>query len=59
MVECRKPMQSTMHVYEVHPRKDKRGADLISDVVPLVGCGMTRQIMQPATLCTAVDHMML
>ena len=23
-----------MHVYEVHPRKDKRGVDLISDVLP-------------------------
>ena len=26
-------MQS-MHVYEVRPRKDKRGVDLISDVLP-------------------------
>ena len=24
-----------MHVYEVRPRKDKRGADLISDDLPL------------------------
>ncbi len=23
-----------MHIYEVHPRKDKRGVDLISDVLP-------------------------
>jgi hypothetical protein len=23
-----------MHVYEVRPRKDKRGVDLISDVLP-------------------------
>ena len=23
-----------MHVYEVHPRKDKRGVDPISDVLP-------------------------
>jgi hypothetical protein len=23
-----------MHVYEIRPRKDKRGADLISDVLP-------------------------
>ncbi len=23
-----------MHVYEVHPSKDKRGVDLISDVLP-------------------------
>jgi len=28
-------MQSTMHVYEVRPRKDKRGFDLVSDVLPL------------------------
>jgi hypothetical protein len=30
-------MQSTMHVYEVRPRKDKRGVDLISDALPF-GC---------------------
>jgi hypothetical protein len=24
----------TMHVYEVRPRKDKRGFDLISDALP-------------------------
>ena len=23
-----------MHIYEVRPRKDKRGVDLISDVLP-------------------------
>ena len=28
------PMQSTMHVYEVRPRKDNRGVDLMSDVLP-------------------------
>jgi hypothetical protein len=27
-------MQSTIHVYEVCPRKDQRGVDLISDVLP-------------------------
>jgi hypothetical protein len=27
-------MQSTMRVYEVRPRKDHRGVDLISDVLP-------------------------
>jgi hypothetical protein len=27
-------MQSTMHVYQVRPRKDKRGVDLISDTLP-------------------------
>jgi hypothetical protein len=29
------PMQPT-HVYEVRPRKDHRGVDLISDVLPFV-----------------------
>ena len=28
------PMQSTIHVYEVRPRKDGRGFDLISDALP-------------------------
>jgi hypothetical protein len=27
-------MQSTMHVYEARPRKDKRGVDLTSDALP-------------------------
>ena len=27
-------MTTSEHVYEVRPRKDKRGADLISDVLP-------------------------
>ena len=27
-------MIAAVHVYEVRPRKDKRGVDLISDVLP-------------------------
>ena len=27
-------MEAVKHVYEVRPRKDKRGLDLISDVLP-------------------------
>jgi hypothetical protein len=27
-------MTSSQHVYEVHPRKDKRGFNLISDALP-------------------------
>ena len=27
-------LHSFMHVYEVRPRKDKRGVDLISDALP-------------------------
>jgi hypothetical protein len=32
-------MRELIHVYEVRPRKDKRGFDLISDVLHLIGCG--------------------
>jgi len=28
-------MESTIHVYQVHPPKHHRGFDLISDVLPL------------------------
>jgi len=28
------PLISMMHVYEIRPRKDKRGFDLISDALP-------------------------
>jgi hypothetical protein len=35
-------MQPT-HVYEVRPRKDKRGFDLISDVLPFVRSGTASQ----------------
>ncbi len=27
-------MTNSQHVYEVHPRSDKRGVDLISDTLP-------------------------
>ena len=27
-------MQSTVHVYEVRPREDKRSVDLVSDALP-------------------------
>jgi len=27
-------MTSSQHVYEVRPRKDKRGVDLVSDALP-------------------------
>jgi hypothetical protein len=36
VIECSTLMQSTIHVYEVRPRKDKRGVDLVSDALP---CG--------------------
>jgi hypothetical protein len=34
VIEYPTPMQSTMHLYEVRPRKDKRGVTLISDALP-------------------------
>jgi hypothetical protein len=37
-MRCSQPlavaMTSSQHVYEVRPRKDRRGVDLISDVLP-------------------------
>jgi hypothetical protein len=33
-------MTQAKHVYEVRPRKDKRGVDLISDGCHSAGCGM-------------------
>ena len=35
-------MQSTIHAYEVRRRKDKRGVDLISDVLPFGGLWYTK-----------------
>jgi hypothetical protein len=37
-MEISKLFMST-DVYEVRPRKDKRGVDLISDALRSVGCG--------------------
>jgi len=37
MIEYPTPMQSTLHIYEVRPRKDKRAVDLISDALPFGG----------------------
>jgi len=50
----------TQHVYEVRPRKDKHGADLISEAAAiwptLVWPGWRRdwlrEILQPLTLCS-------
>jgi hypothetical protein len=51
-----------MHVYEVRPRKDKRGFDLISDVLQFAGCGTASQTqsgMQSVTQSFSAAHMML
>jgi len=50
----------TAHVYEVRPRKDKRGVDLISDALPfgrlwyrepdaISKCRRLRKVLQPVT----------
>jgi len=39
------------HSYEIRPRKDKRGVDLISDALPLCAFTMTR-----ATLIETHEH---
>ena len=36
-------MGASKHIYEVRPRKDKRGVDLISDVLPFGRLWYTKQ----------------
>ncbi len=52
------------HVYEVRPRKDHRGVDLISDALPFGGLwygepNRTQSVMQSATPRIAAVHAML
>jgi len=50
-----------MRLYEVRPREDKRGVDLISDALPfgrLWYDGLMPPRMQSATQYTAVVHTM-
>jgi hypothetical protein len=44
-------MEAVKHLYEVRPRKDKRGIDLISDALPFGDCGMASR-MQSSTQST-------
>ena len=39
-----------MHIYEVRPRKDKRGVDLISDVLPFGRLWYDNQTTRSGTL---------
>jgi hypothetical protein len=51
-----------MHVYEVRPRKDHRGVNLISDALPFGGCGTVSRMesaMQSTTRSLTAAHMML
>jgi hypothetical protein len=59
------PMKPTtvhsMHVYEVRPRNDKRGVDLISEVLPFSRPCMasrTRSATLSATQSITADHAM-
>ena len=45
-------MTSSQHVYEVTPRKDKRGVDLISDALPFGRLWYDG----PDTITNAIDY---
>ena len=51
-------MSSSQHVYEIRPRKDKRGFDLISDALPFGRLCMASQ-MRSATQSFAAVHTLL
>jgi hypothetical protein len=56
------PTLQLMHAYEVRPRKDRRGVDLISDLLPFGRLGMASQIqsaMQSTTQNSTAAHMLL
>ena len=54
-------MPSSQHVYEVRPRKDKRGIDLISDALPFgrlwYGEPDAGQQCESVTRSFSADHM--
>ena len=55
------PMTSSEQIYEVRPRKDKRGVDLISDALPFGRRGTASRMQSSTQLTTrsfAVAHMM-
>jgi hypothetical protein len=45
-------MTSSEHVYEVRPRKDKRGVDLISDALPFGRLSYG----EPNAICNAIGY---
>jgi hypothetical protein len=53
-VSClaRRAMRSSQHLYEVRPRADKRGVDLISDALPFsrLWCG------EPGAMSNAISQ---
>ena len=54
-------MTSSQHVYEVRPRKDHRGFDLVSDALPFgrLRYGEPDAISNAATRSFAVAHIAL
>jgi len=44
------------HVYEVQPRSDKRGVDLISDALPSVACGTANRTQSATRSFTAAPR---
>jgi hypothetical protein len=52
-------MTSSQHVYEVRPRKDHRGFDLISDALPFGRLWYTKPAMPLTTRSSTAAHMML
>jgi hypothetical protein len=51
--ECPTLLQSTIHTYEVRPRRDHRGADLISDVLPFGRLRLPFQRIAPESFLIA------
>jgi hypothetical protein len=50
-------MTNSQHIYEVRPRKDHRGFDLISDALPIgAGSGTSNPITQSTMRSFAVDQ---
>jgi hypothetical protein len=50
-----------MHVYEIRPRGDKHGVDLISDVLHSIACGTASErqsLMQSTTPSLTAGRMM-
>jgi hypothetical protein len=51
-----------MHVYEIRPRKDKRGVDLISNVLPFgrvwYAGGQMQSVVQSDTPSIVAGHML-
>ncbi len=59
ITDARLRFVGAMHVYEVRPRKDKRGVDLMSDALFFVGCGTVSQmqsVMQWTTRSSTAAH---